>query len=179
MPPPTARSRNPSGPSVTPTLSDRRDLWPLDDALHLYGEQLRWPVAVEVPACRVTVTTGETLDAVVMPGPLGTAVLHGLVGAMLPAVVIETESGRWHTFLTVPRADGRPLLSHDLHVAQVRLIARGTPIRVPIPGRPEPDCRWIIPPRHTGELPPPSVVLALARWASAAIPACGPGGDGA
>lgn len=149
------------GPTMTPT-SDRwrRDLRALSAARTFYEEECGWVVAVEPGAGRVTVTTGDALDVLVMPRRMGQAVGHALIEIMQPAVTYTSADSS--TFLTLPRAEGAAL-PKELASARVRSLPAGSPVSLPVD-----QDDWTYPPRPGRGLPPWSVVVNLARrvrWA--------------
>ncbi|MFJ4100078.1 hypothetical protein [Amycolatopsis japonica] len=99
-----------------------------------------------------------------IPEPLASAVVHGLISALQPAVVLSTGRGERLTFLTVARPPGT-VLPGDLDRAHIRTLPMGRAVVLPVPGRSMPDCRWVVPPGRTAVLPHWSVVVALARRA--------------
>lgn len=149
------------GPTMMPT-SDRwrRDLRALSAARAFYEEEYGWAVAVEPGAGRVTVTTGDSFDALVMPQWLGHAVGQALIEIMQPAVTYISADNS--TFLTLPRAE-EVALPKELVRARVRSLPAGSPVSLPVD-----QDEWTYPPRPGRGLPPWAVVVNLARrvrWA--------------
>lgn len=143
----------------------------LANARTAYEERFGWPAHIETRAERVAVTTGEVLDAIVMPEHLGNAVAHGLVAIMQPAAVLVAGASRQLTILTLPRPATAALPS-NLEQARVRLLPHGTPVALPIPGRPHAQVRWLFAPGGPRpSLPDHSVVISLARRAAVALDA--------
>lgn len=151
-----------SGPSTT-TTSDRwrHDLRALSAVRTYYQEECGWPASVEPGARQVTVTTGDVLDALVMPSRMGQAVGHALIEIMQPATAFT--SGDWWTFLTLPRP-ARVSLPKDLVTARVRLVPDGAPIALPLHRD-----GWLLSPRPGRGLPNHSVVVNLARRVRGAV----------
>lgn len=151
-----------SGPTTTKTWADwRHDLQALTAVRTFYEEEHGWPVSIEPSTGRVTVTTGEVLDALMMPNRMGEAVGHALIEIMQPQTAFTT--GGWWTVLTLPRPAG-VVLPKDLVRARVRLIPEGAPVPLPLHRG-----GWVLPPRTGRGLPPHSVVVSLARRVHAAV----------
>ncbi|TDV40096.1 hypothetical protein [Actinophytocola oryzae] len=130
-----------------------------------YEELLGWPVSVQVGTRVLIVATGQVLDAVTMPAPLGAHVHAELTIAMLSGPVFADPDGRRWTFLTKPLDRIRPTIAADLSHVRVDVAPHGA--HLPIPTGPDTVSgqlwRWIEPPSPARGLPPAYAVIGVTR----------------
>jgi hypothetical protein len=129
-----------------------------------YEELLGWPVSVQVGRRTLIVATGQAVDAVTMPAPLGARVRAELGIAMLTGPVAAEPDGRRWTFLTKPLTHLRPSIAADLSHSHVEVPHGG---HVAIPAGPEVCAgrgrRWLERPTPARALPPAYAVICVVR----------------
>ncbi|MGH3520982.1 MAG: hypothetical protein ACRDQ7_27125 [Haloechinothrix sp.] len=91
VPRPTQKGQPAAG---IPRQDASRDRMILADACAAY-QQMGWPAIIDERGTRVTVATGDTVDALIMPKTLGDVVAHSLIAAMQPVAILATGEGHW------------------------------------------------------------------------------------